>query len=215
MKLVLIGDIHGEFWVLHKLLEKIPPEVPVIQVGDFGIWPYKLKEWTDPGREIMFLDGNHDAPMDLVPGEWVNGRHLPRGTVLEFEGKLVLTCGGATSVDRAWRPHRNLRSHGWFEEEVVTDADVATALKNVDGRPVALMVTHTPPESVIRRNFGPDGLRQFGHDPAVWKDQSALNIEKLWDAVGNPPLVCGHMHRSVHDGKVTMLDINEVYIVEV
>ena len=55
----------------------------------------------------------------------------------------------------------------------------------------------------------------FGHDPAAWRDPSAINIETLWDAVGNPPLVCGHMHRSLVDGNVRILDINEVCIVDV
>src|SRR6266705_3322652 len=107
MKLTLIGDIHGEFRVLHELLKRVPPDAPIIQVGDFGIWPHKLKEWVDPGRPIMFLDGNHDAPIHLVTGEWKNAQYLPRGTVLELGDSVVLTCGGATSVDRVpWMVRR-------------------------------------------------------------------------------------------------------------
>ena len=106
MKLALIGDIHGELRALQDLLKRVPPDAPVIQVGDFGIWPHKLEEWVDPGRPIMFLDGNHDAPIHLVTGEWKNAQYLPRGTVLELGDSVLLTCGGATSVDRKWRGHR-------------------------------------------------------------------------------------------------------------
>src|SRR5207245_2200414 len=84
-------------WEIPDLVKRVPPDAPVIQVGDFGIWPHKLKEWVDPGRPIMFLDGNHDAPIHLVTGEWKNAQYLPRGTVLELGDSVVLTCGGATS----------------------------------------------------------------------------------------------------------------------
>lgn len=215
MKVALIGDIHGEFRALQELLKRVPADASVIQVGDFGIWPHKLKEWVDPGRPIMFLDGNHDAPIDLVTGEWKNAQYLPRGTVLELGDSVVLTCGGATSVDRTWRGHRSLESHGWFEEEEVTERNIHDALRNLAGRKPGLMITHTPPERIIKRNFPPEGLLMFGHDPTTWRDLSAINIETLWDAVGNPPLVCGHMHRSLVVGNVRILDINEVYIVEV
>src|SRR5438067_1433611 len=50
MKLALIGDIHGELRALQDLLKRVPPDAPVIQVGDFGSWPHKPRAWVDPGR---------------------------------------------------------------------------------------------------------------------------------------------------------------------
>ena len=79
---------------------------------------------------------------------------------------------------------------------------------------IHLMVTHAPPDCAIRKNFSEEGLRQFGHNPKTWVDESALLIEKLWRMLGQPPLYCGHMHRSVTDGNVHILDENEVVIID-
>jgi hypothetical protein len=78
---------------------------------------------------------------------------------------------------------------------------------------VDLMVTHTPPDWMIRKHFSPDGLRSFGIDPETWRDLSAEAVEQVWRELNEPPLVCGHMHRSVKDGKCRILDINEVMVI--
>lgn len=210
--IVVIGDIHGEFWALDALLDRIPANAKVIQLGDFGIWPRKRPEWNGV-RPVYFIDGNHDhipslpirasAPVEV----WPNAFYVPRGVVLELDSKRILFCGGSKSLDRAWR-EKDSEWHGWFEDEQLSDDDVERALTNANGG-VDFMVTHTPPDSVIRRNFHPNGLRSFGHDPATWVDESARNVERLWNAVGQPPLYCGHMHRSVVDGNVRILNINE------
>lgn len=209
--IAFIGDIHGEFWALEAILARLP-ECPVIQVGDFGIWPWTRERWSTT-RPVYFVDGNHDHIPSLSihgtePTEvWPGAIYVPRGVVLTLDGKRVLFCGGSKSVDRARRV-RGSSQHGWFEDEQLSDEDIARAcaVGSVD-----VMVTHAPPDSVIRRNFHPDGLRSFGHDPDKWQDESALGIERIWEAVGRPPLICGHMHRSVTDGPVRILDINEVW----
>lgn len=212
--IVFIGDIHGEFYVLEHLLAKLPEDIPVVQVGDFGVWPRKRNEWPNLGRAIYFIDGNHDHIPSLPihgtePVEvWPGAIYVPRGLVLELAGKRVLFCGGSKSVDRAWRV-KDSEKHGWFEEEQLSAADVERAIGHV--KPIDLMVTHTPPDEVIRRNFSPDGLRHFGHDPDVWVDESARAIEFIWKQYDKPQLVCGHMHQSVTDGPVRILDINEAW----
>lgn len=218
MKLALIGDVHGEFQALARIVATIPEDCQLIQVGDFGYWP-GLKPVYDRvyaplNRPIFFLDGNHDHSRLLcrLGSDWENAQYIPRGTFANG----VLYVGGATSVDRAWRPH-NHGPHAWFDEEVVTAQDVLHALTNVRecGAPVQLMVTHSPPDWLIRKHFSPYGLMQFGHDPAKWVDESAVHVEALWRELGEPPLVCGHMHRTVVDGNCHILDINEVLYLEV
>ena len=72
-----------------------------------------------------------------------------------------------------------------------------------------LLVTHTPPTSVIRANFSSDAHIHFGQ-PDNWFDTSAVFVDQLLEKF-DCPLVCGHMHKPVIYGKVRILQINEVY----
>jgi UDP-2,3-diacylglucosamine pyrophosphatase LpxH len=209
--MIIIGDIHGDFHVLEPIIFKFPDQV-IIQVGDFGFWPLFKPRWSGPFTPIYFIDGNHD----YIPGLPINGEgpeevwpgaiYVPRGVVLELEGKRVLFLGGSKSVDRAWRVKDSI-NHGWFEDEQLNEAQVQRALAN---GPVDLMITHTPPDFLIRSQFSPMGLRSFGHDPDKWIDESSRNVERVWRELGEPMLFCGHMHRSVIHPKIRILDINEV-----
>jgi UDP-2,3-diacylglucosamine pyrophosphatase LpxH len=217
--IALIGDLHGEFSLLPKILKGIPSEAVIIQVGDFGYWPGLELRYQAGAKavghpfEILFIEGNHDHVVDVPYCRWPGAVYVPRGSVMELDGKRVLFMGGATSVDRKWRSKAPLGPHPWFEEEVVTEADVERALQNVrGGGPIDLMVTHSPPNHTIRRHFSDDGLRFFDIDPVTWRDPSAENVQWLWEQVGEPPLYCGHMHKSVLDGNIRILDIMEVVV---
>jgi hypothetical protein len=217
----LVGDIHGVFRVLPKLLESFPPGVPVIQVGDFGYWPdlaaHYRHHMAGTDRVIETIDGNHDHVVNMADSpwpnsEWPNMRYHRRGTGMVMNDVRVLFFGGAMSVDRAWRP-KYVGDHAWFPEEVPTPVDVARALHSVEIMGgVDLLVTHSPPDWMIRKHFSEEGLRYFNHDPKTWRDEAALRVEQLWRAVGEPDLVCGHMHRPVEDGKCRILDINETML---
>lgn len=210
MTIACIGDIHGAFNILKALVAKLPQDVEVIQVGDFGFWPYLREEYDAPDRPVRFIDGNHDHVLEVAGCDWPNAVFVPRGTVEVVDGRRVLFLGGATSVDRAWR-HNKIGRHAWFEEEVVTQEEADWAILNA-GAGVDLMVTHTPPDWMIRKHFSPNGLRHFGINPNTWRDHAALRVEAVWRAVGEPQLVCGHMHKTVVDGQCRILDINEVYL---
>ena len=211
----VVGDIHGEFFVLEHILSNLPPEVIVIQVGDFGIWPILAPSWPKLPKPIYFIDGNHDhIPSLPIHGSkpveiWPGAIYVPRGIVLELDGKRVMFLGGSKSVDRARRT-KDSEKHGWFESEQI---DIVDELRAMAGGPVDLMITHAPPDFVIRNNFSPDGLRYFGHDPLEWIDESARAIERVWKALDRPRLICGHMHRSLVDGNVQILGINETVMV--
>lgn len=217
MAITLVGDIHGGFRFLANVAKETPLDVPIIQVGDFGFWPQIQRRYVVPENPVYFIDGNHDCipalhgdvrfgkPVEL----WPHAVYVPRGTVLELAGKRVLFLGGATSVDRSLRA-KDIGLNAWFEDEVLDERSVEIALENAKGK-VDLMVTHTAPRYLIDKCFGfPRGWNL----PVDWTDPSTERIERVWKALDCPPLVCGHMHASVRDGVVRMLDINETYTYE-
>jgi Icc-related predicted phosphoesterase len=218
--IVFVGDTHGDFGWFPKIMKDVPEDATVIQLGDFGFWPGYVKEawhkaWKKLGRPnpIYAIDGNHEYFPILAditePTEiWKGVIYVPRGTVLELdhaEGmKRVGFMGGASSIDYKYRT----LGIDWFLEEGISTGDMMR-MNDVDS--VDILVTHTPPNSVIQKNFDRRTLLDFGLSPS-WTDPSAVAIDELWDKLGNPPLICGHMHKSVVDGNCRMLDINEVWL---
>lgn len=213
-KLALIGDIHGEFRTFNHLVKEIPDDYQIIQIGDFGYWPKLKYDWHNnkPDRIIYFIDGNHEYFPDLpretdrVTEVWHGLYHIPRGTELVFPGGMNAVCiGGGDSVDY------KLRQLGkdLFKEEEVTPETIERIINSVFS--ADLIISHSPPKWIVDKYFDSASLvYRFGADPQ-WESKSQPRIEKLYNRLGRPPLVCGHMHKSIIDGNVRILDINEVY----
>ncbi len=215
--LIFVGDVHAEFVHFRKHLLKMPKDAIIIQIGDFGIWPYYQSDWeknwikvkrNDP---IYFIDGNHEYHPFFegitTPTEIWNGLiFIPRGTVLELDGKTIGFLGGGTSVDKDYRTP----GHDWFPEECVTDAQADLLLSNAAGKKIDILATHVPPASTILANFDQNNLRRWGIDPS-WMDPSAIAVQRVWNELDNPELFCGHLHRSVVHRNVRILDILECY----
>lgn len=219
----LLGDVHGDWRavVMASLEARERGAAALIQVGDMG-WSAGLLDRAKampPALPVYAIDGNHEdfgwlntvtrgQTTQLAP----NLTFVARGDVLTIAGRRVAFLGGAESVDKAWRKTRFQApdlpgEYLWWPEERTSAGHVAQLAA---AAPVDLLVTHSPPDSIIRKHFPPEGLRMFGLDPAKWTDPSALNVEAVWNALGRPPLVCGHMHRPVRDDRITILDINEM-----
>jgi predicted phosphodiesterase len=212
MSIAFLGDIHGWFRRLHHVLEELPEDVPLIQVGDFGCWPQFRDQWKAPKRPIYFIDGNHDHHPTFskltVPTEvWPGATYVPRGTILELAGKRVGFLGGAHSVDYKSRTPQV----DWFPELEVVTADQTSMLA---GRNVDILVTHTAPHFIIKKHLDPFFLKRFFDLPLSYVDHSTVVIEELWENLGKPQLVCGHLHRRITDGTVRVLDINELWVMK-
>lgn len=210
----LIGDIHGDFHELKQRIRDIPPEATIIQVGDFGIWPVTAARWKTVAidRDIYFIDGNHDympwldADSTELVEIWPHALYVPRGYVRHIGDQKVLFLGGSKSVDRAFRV-KNSEVHGWFDAEQLTEAQAERAMR---AERVDVMITHAPPDCVIRQHFSKEGLVSFGINPETWVDESARRVEKVWRALDQPKLYCGHMHKNVTEGTVRILNTYEV-----
>jgi len=225
--IMLLGDVHGDWDVVVRASDqaKRAGAAALVQVGDFG-WSAtieRLARAKPPTIPVYAIDGNHEDfgwlaertrgwTTEVAPGLTFVGR----GDVRTIAGIRIGFLGGAESVDKKWRRTR-LQAPDiageflWWPEERIT-AEQAARLRDA-GR-VDLLVTHSPPDTVIRRQFPPSGLRMFDIDPAAWIDVSACAVELVRAALGNPPLVCGHMRGHVTDDGVTILDINEAVLLK-
>lgn len=177
MKIMILGDVHGEWGALNTLLNKKRPDI-VLQCGDFGFWPNMKEEqrkpfwWDDKkygrhtpapkmpeGCQLYWCDGNHEdhwalrKPIEIVGKQvhqvfWPNVIYMPRGTIMEISGLKVMFVGGAQSTDKE---HRKF-GYDWFPEEVVSMTDFASF---PPATKVDVVISHTCPwEFAMREGFG-------------------------------------------------------------
>lgn len=201
--IAFIGDVHRSFDSLAGAVAELPSGIDVaIQVGDLGLHGDDLRAAGTGvpalARTVYYVTGNHDhepwyrgiaQPTEMAP----NLIYVPRGTVLELDGRRIAFLGGGDSiVDRAYRR----RDVDWWPEERVTEADIARF--HTVGR-VDLLVSHTPPSFVYH---------YFGLPP----DPSSLAVGQAWQMLGRPQVICGHLHMARAVGCVRVLDALEVLI---
>lgn len=213
--IVFLGDVHGFFDRVADVSHLYEGNATaIVQVGDFGYYPQtlsRLAQYHFP-TPIYWIDGNHEyyplitplwdktEPVKVLP----NVYYVPRGCVVELDGVRIGCLGGAASVDKAYRK----AYADWWPEEVTRPIDGERLLQH---GPVDLLVTHAPPQFIVDKHFNPADLERHWGLSRNWRDPSAAIVEDVWNQLGQPPLICGHMHRSVVDGVVRILDINEVY----
>lgn len=208
MKILILGDVHGEWLAANKLIRKVCKRNPgithIIQVGDLGDhWP-KMKpgaftRWKpDTDLPVHWLDGNHDNHTVLKKhGGTQNPRliYQPRGSVLEIDGYRMMFFGGATSVDKDFRL-REMAKPGhpdiWWPEESITRAEFDRALAQKG--PIHAVFSHDRPDNL------PFDLSPLPIDIGR-SDRVAL--EGVWEQFKPPFWFFGHYHfhaSGVHEG---------------
>lgn len=212
----IFGDVHAKVGEFANMVNSAPKDYEIVQVGDLGIWPFIREEFeshdgfappdTSFDRLVYFIDGNHEHfPMLWEQGRYVqteifpNLVYVPRGTVMELDGRNVLFLGGGESPDMEWRTE----GINWFREETLTYEDVMR-IEAIEGD-VDMMITHVPPFHVMYHIFGGDA-------PAEWNYTSKL-VEAVWENLGKPDLYCGHLHENRKIGNVTIL--NELNYIDI
>lgn len=223
MRLAILGDIHGEFLVLDKILCRNQEQDTfdaIIQVGDFGIYPSLFPGLItfDVSIPIYFVDGNHehfpylkslqvpenkrdDGTYEIYP----NIFYVPRGTMLMFGEKKFGFVGGASSVDRYWRT----KNVSWWYDENIDDYLIVELIEKWSAAPIDYLITHQPTKTAINGYFPPINRSSWGL-PEDWIDLNAERIDKLWKNIGYPHIISGHMHKHIFEPWGKILDINEV-----
>lgn len=205
-RVAVCGDWHGNIgWVrtLAKALPSLAPDVTtILQLGDWWMRPGDVDEaFTGTGIDRIYVTlGNHEPWGDVTPLldayptaavrvseiTWL----LPRPSRLRIGDRPVLSLGGATSVDRAWRRD----GISWWADEEIRDEHVAAAIAS---GPADLMLSHEGPantpvravQEVLRAN--PMG---FPDDALADSAASRTRVASVWDAARPELLVHGHMH---------------------
>jgi Icc-related predicted phosphoesterase len=218
----ILGDIHGDWNSLNRALVEAQAEgaVALIQVGDFGfewdvVWQMSK---VSPQIPVYAIDGNHDnfsILRELPKGEitklYDNFFYCGRGSSMVLDGRKIVFLGGAGSIDKDIRMRYGML---WQVDEQITEDDLE---RTIDQKDADIFITHCPPQRIITKHFeGEEGramkVQSFGVSPD-WSDPSATKLEVAWVELGQPRLICGHMHRSVVDGNVQILNCDELIFV--
>lgn len=204
-RVAICGDWHGNVgWVrtAARAISRLAPDVKtVLQAGDWWMDLAKSDQIMSAfGIErVLTVGGNHEpwpeitAVLDAHPGKAVRVSRstwiLPRPFRFTLAGRPFLAFGGATSVDRYWRP-----ASLWNAAETITDDQVRNAQA---GGAADVMITHeTPagtPVEAVRRVLRSNPMG-FPQESLIESAESRVRLAQVWDSVRPELLLNGHMH---------------------
>ena len=175
------------------------------------------KQVNDMGYIVYCLRGNHEERPENISGMTImvdhdihgevyvesmfsNIRYLMDGNVYDFGIFTTLCIGGAYSVDKWYRLARagyskeeaetaDPKKCGWFKDECLTAAEMATIMQEVKRESVDFILSHTCPLSWEPTDLFLNGIDQSTVDKSmeVWLDELKDNLKwKYW--------LCGHYH---------------------
>jgi predicted phosphodiesterase len=213
----ICGDSHGEFVALQRAAKHFSPDDIAIHVGDFGFYPSRITLWEEYFPDgfpcpLYVIDGNHEDfnyldtfPKDSITEIHKNLFYVPRGTVMEIEGKLFAFLGGGESIDKAWRTE----NVSWWSQERITPEDIKRLYNNVGDRQVDYLITHVCSDTFRDVYFGKLNLNDWNL-PHGWEDVSMQRMEAVTRYLKPKMHIFGHMHRRIITENERCLDIDEV-----
>ena len=167
------GDTHGNFEWLPQWCEKLNTTLDdaLIILGDSGILYYGNDNWQEKKIKgiikncpitLLCVRGNHEnrasnydmefIPLDndpVIPSgyyvekDYPNIRHIADGSIFKLNDSNCLAIGGAYSIDKEYR---KLMGWNWFEDEELSDEEMADILDKIDHKAFEFVFTHTCPE---------------------------------------------------------------------
>lgn len=204
-KIILVGDIHGEFGSFRNKIKNNISDAYIIQVGDFGLGFHKPNFYKDKftwlnevlvnnNCHLYVIRGNHDDPSYFAEtnSPESNITLLKDYSELELLNKKILLVGGAVSVDRRFRHE----GKSWWSDEVFN-------LKLEDQFPYKdsqydLVVTHTRP-GVCGAFKGFDNIKYWcNQDPDLMDDliKESEQVNYLYEKTKPKNWIYGHFHQS-------------------
>lgn len=188
MKVLVIGDLHNEFYYLNQIIQVKEPDL-VICCGDFGYWP-KL-EYLNPltkikprNSKVLWIDGNHEDHWSLKEREQdeivPNVIYMPRGSTYDLDdNRKILFMGGADSIDKNGR----IIGVDWFPDEIIKERD----LENLPDEKIDILISHTCPAELVEKLRV--GYPEKGYEP------SNFALSEIWGRYRPELLIFGHWHQ--------------------
>lgn len=216
MRILICGDVHGNWPVLNNLLLEKQPDM-VLQCGDFGYFPYRviptscigckpeirLERRYDPyGRIANIRDGKR------VPIHWVEGNHedyrvlkvrrekadfeVAPGVIWQPRGSTIKLPDGrlVLFIGGAKSVDWKLREPGveWFPEEVIAEEDLRGLPEQVD-----IVISHTMPEEFCFFGSEKGIAKELGWD--LSPDPSRALLSRVLEQCQPSLWFCGHFHQ--------------------
>lgn len=206
----VVGDLHGNAGWIQTLLPAMrrfdPTMRTLLQLGDYGFdhggrGADAVDFWAkNAGIErVLVTLGNHEAwdkitpAQEAAPGQAIRVSEvvwlLPRPFMFAIGGRVLLSLGGASSVDKAFRTF----GKDWFEDELITEemenAAIATGAADV-------LLTHespldAPAEVLAVVASNPDG---YPPDALAVSATQRERVQRVSNAVRPAVHFHGHMH---------------------
>jgi len=218
MRVLIIGDVHGQHEKLAEVLQRAQADYRIeaaIQVGDFGFFPEPLARLREAGIRfavpVHAIDGNHEdhawlrrASLTGATNAWkqeLNLVYQARPSVAEMGASKIGFLGGALHVDRP-------QKHNWLAglPNYILRRQREHAAELFNQQQLELIVTHSCPSRIgigIRSSpeFG-HGVAEYivaaGFDPGPHDDCGETELGHLWCDLRYRPRawVFGHFHRA-------------------
>jgi lariat debranching enzyme len=202
MRIMVVGDVHGEFERLAELSARHAPLDAILAVGDVeanrddtdaagvhspakyrrtGQFPFVLEGLLDLGAPLYFIGGNHEPwpALDAAgPGPWGGGAHfLGRAGVADVLGLRVAYLSGIHSPRLTDRPRARRES---VKDRTYYLADEVAQVRRAAGKGVDVLLTHDWPAGIT----GPFRGRPVGRP----------ELRALCERIRPRWYFCGHMH---------------------
>ena len=195
--IIVVGDIHGQFHEINQLIKDERPDI-ILACGDFGFWPgqVSLSKLELLDTKLYWCDGNHenhDKLNELTDNtrdqfEIIhNCFYMPRGSILNLNGKNILFVGGADSVDKEWR----VKGSNWFPQEVILEKDW-DYINKIEEK-IDIVISHTAPNYFkVEALLGKP--EEEGNRLLKVYDPSRKYLDKVFDKFQPSKWYFGHWH---------------------
>jgi len=202
MTILFAGDTHGNTSHVGYLYTRAAEHSvnAIFQVGDFGYWAHTrggqhfLDEVSDKaiknGIPLYWIDGNHenhDLLQDMVGITPVRPLifYVPRGTMVELDGRQILGYGGAYSVDKRYRTE----GLDWWPQETIDSEHVMQVAERFKDSAPDILACHDAPYAVNLDFAYAEGKNEF---PQTRWNRKCL--QHLVDEVKPKRVISGHYH---------------------
>lgn len=206
----VVGDLHGNSGWIQTLLPAMrrfdPSLRTILQLGDYGFHhpgagTHTVDYWAKKAgiERVLVTLGNHEewnhiSPAQKTsPGEAIRVSNvvwlLPRPFRFTIGGRQVLSLGGASSVDKAFRT----AGKDWFEDELIS-ADMET--EAISGGPADLLLTHESPVHAVSevRAILANNPHEFPAEALSISAAQRERVQRVSDLVKPSLHFHGHMH---------------------